>query len=95
MIVKTDLTHIVVGEILEDHREVRLPSTALGEIHHSEWRLSAQNTVIIKHKNWILNNEGISSSDLRYLKVIFFYVSTYLLNVIFRYSVIIMVSRAR
>ena len=55
MIVKTNLTHIVLGEILEDHREVRLPSIALGEIHHSERRLSAQNTVIIKHKNMYIH----------------------------------------
>ena len=33
------------GEISKDHRKVRIPSSAMGQIHHSEWRLSTQNSV--------------------------------------------------
>ena len=41
-----------VGEIFEDHREVWLPGSAVGEIHHSEWWLSAQNSMIQGQKSW-------------------------------------------
>lgn len=37
---------IRAGALLKNYREVRLPGITLGEIHHSEWRLPAQDQLI-------------------------------------------------
>ena len=34
------------GEVPEDHREVWLPGPTMGEVHHSEWRLPAEDSMI-------------------------------------------------
>lgn len=40
---------IFPGPLPENHREERLPSTALGSLRHAEWRLSAENELIDKN----------------------------------------------
>ena len=35
----------MAGAVSEDHREVRVPSPALGAVHYTEWRLPAEDTM--------------------------------------------------
>ena len=41
-----------LGSILEDHWEVRIPSSSLGSVYHTERRLSAQDSVRTQSQDW-------------------------------------------
>ena len=54
---------IFPGPLPENHREERLPSTALGSLRHAEWRLSAENELIDKKSlNLSIFNQNFSKS---------------------------------
>jgi len=38
---------ILKGEVFKNHRKIWIPSIAVGEIHHTKWRLSAEDKLNI------------------------------------------------